>query len=88
MSDTLLTPYGLPNETVLRNLSPAALYEEAIRYDKGASIADSGALIAYSGDKTGRSPKDKRIVRDAGTCLLYTSPSPRDQRGSRMPSSA
>ena len=25
------------------------------------------------------------IVR---TCLLYTSPSPRDQRGSRMPSSA
>ena len=28
-------------------------------------------------------------VRDAAySCLLYTSPSPRDQRGSRMPSSA
>ena len=26
--------------------------------------------------------------RDLETCLLYTSPSPRDQRGSRMPSSA
>ena len=26
--------------------------------------------------------------RDPGICLLYTSPSPRDQRGSRMPSSA
>ena len=25
---------------------------------------------------------------ERGTCLLYTSPSPRDQRGSRMPSSA
>ena len=25
---------------------------------------------------------------DAEGCLLYTSPSPRDQRGSRMPSSA
>ena len=25
---------------------------------------------------------------DPRTCLLYTSPSPRDQRGSRMPSSA
>ena len=25
---------------------------------------------------------------DRGVCLLYTSPSPRDQRGSRMPSSA
>ena len=24
----------------------------------------------------------------SGSCLLYTSPSPRDQRGSRMPSSA
>ena len=27
-------------------------------------------------------------ARDVQTCLLYTSPSPRDQRGSRMPSSA
>ena len=26
--------------------------------------------------------------RDVKDCLLYTSPSPRDQRGSRMPSSA
>ena len=32
---------------------------------------------------------DMLIVLDAYyTCLLYTSPSPRDQRGSRMPSSA
>ena len=28
------------------------------------------------------------VIRHSGTCLLYTSPSPRDQRGSRMPSSA
>ena len=28
---------------------------------------------------------DEQYLR---TCLLYTSPSPRDQRGSRMPSSA
>ena len=27
-------------------------------------------------------------LRTRGICLLYTSPSPRDQRGSRMPSSA
>ena len=27
-------------------------------------------------------------VEEARDCLLYTSPSPRDQRGSRMPSSA
>ena len=28
------------------------------------------------------------VVNLQTTCLLYTSPSPRDQRGSRMPSSA
>ena len=27
-------------------------------------------------------------LKDSYICLLYTSPSPRDQRGSRMPSSA
>ena len=27
-------------------------------------------------------------IAEPNTCLLYTSPSPRDQRGSRMPSSA
>ena len=27
-------------------------------------------------------------IHEDRTCLLYTSPSPRDQRGSRMPSSA
>ena len=27
-------------------------------------------------------------ITDPKSCLLYTSPSPRDQRGSRMPSSA
>ena len=31
---------------------------------------------------------DGRLVGRNTDCLLYTSPSPRDQRGSRMPSSA
>ena len=30
----------------------------------------------------------ERLVYERMNCLLYTSPSPRDQRGSRMPSSA
>ena len=30
----------------------------------------------------------KLLVAEGTICLLYTSPSPRDQRGSRMPSSA
>ena len=48
---------------VHRNLPPSALYEHAIRYEKDASIAENGALVAYSGVKTGRSPKDKRVVQ-------------------------
>ena len=32
--------------------------------------------------------QNRRALQEAWTCLLYTSPSPRDQRGSRMPSSA
>ncbi|MEE9404918.1 MAG: phosphoenolpyruvate carboxykinase (ATP) [Algisphaera sp.] len=62
-----LSAYGLQGALVHRNLSPAALYEQAIRYEEGTSIADSGALIAYSGDKTGRSPRDKRVVRDSAS---------------------
>ena len=31
---------------------------------------------------------DTRFAESPDSCLLYTSPSPRDQRGSRMPSSA
>jgi len=50
---------------VHRNPSPAYLYEYAVRNEPRTRIALSGALVAYSGAKTGRSPKDKRIVRRA-----------------------
>ena len=62
-----LGAYGIRSCNVHRNLSPAELYEHAIRYD-GAEITASGALASYSGEKKGRSPKDKRIVdeRPAG----------------------
>jgi phosphoenolpyruvate carboxykinase (ATP) len=43
-----------------------ALYEEAIRRGEAALSAD-GALVAYTGQHTGRSPKDKFMVRDALT---------------------
>lgn len=46
---------------ILRNLTKAELYEYALQ-EKDSFITDSGALLIYSGAKTGRSPKDKRIV--------------------------
>ena len=59
-----LTSHGLTVTQVHHNLSPSALYEHAIRFEKDASIAENGALVAYSGVKTGRSPKDKRVVKN------------------------
>jgi phosphoenolpyruvate carboxykinase (ATP) len=58
-----LSEYGLTVKEVHHNLSCGALYEHAIHFDKDSSIADNGALVAYSGGKTGRSPKDKRVVK-------------------------
>src|SRR5690349_21469495 len=49
---------------ILRNPPPALLYEHAIRFDTNEKLAAKGALVAYSGSKTGRSPKDKRIVKN------------------------
>jgi phosphoenolpyruvate carboxykinase (ATP) len=58
-----LSEYGLTVKEVHHNLSCGALYEHAIHFDKECSVADNGALVAYSGGKTGRSPKDKRVVK-------------------------
>ena len=59
-----LSSHNITNEVVFRNLAPSELITEAIKYEDGSTIADSGALIAYSGGKTGRSPFDKRVVKN------------------------
>jgi phosphoenolpyruvate carboxykinase (ATP) len=65
MADALtLEEIGITVKEIHRNLPPSSLYEHAIRYEKDASIAENGALVAYSGAKTGRSPQDKRVVKD------------------------
>jgi phosphoenolpyruvate carboxykinase (ATP) len=58
-----LTNHGIQVAEIYRNPAPALLYEHAIRYDTRDKLAASGALVAYSGPKTGRSPRDKRIVK-------------------------
>eukprot|EP01061_Rhynchopus_euleeides_P037437 TRINITY_DN6379_c0_g1_i1.p1 TRINITY_DN6379_c0_g1~~TRINITY_DN6379_c0_g1_i1.p1 ORF type:complete len:576 (+),score=246.35 TRINITY_DN6379_c0_g1_i1:69-1796(+) len=50
------------DQEVVHNAPPPQLYEYALKYEKGTIITDTGAMAAYSGLKTGRSPKDKRVV--------------------------
>ncbi len=57
-----LSQYGITLSTVLRNPAPAKLYQEALLRERGTVISSTGALVALSGEKTGRSPSDKRIV--------------------------
>ena len=73
--DLGLESLGLKQDKVLsRNLSSEDLVSDIIKNGEGL-IASSGAAMIDSGEYT-------------GSCLLYTSPSPRDRTRSRMPSSA
>ena len=74
-------PLG-PNGTVMRRCSYSGLVEgvDVCLDECGGYAADTGDTYLYRYYMTG-------LVND-GTCLLYTSPSPRDATLSRMPSSA
>ncbi len=65
--DFNLAKYEISVQRIIRNAPPARLYEHGLRNEAGTAIASSGALIAMSGEKTGRSPKDKRIVGEPGS---------------------
>ena len=55
---------------------------------KGKEVFIEGRLQldSWEDKSTGQKRSKLKVVGEG--CLLYTSPSPRDQRGSRMPSSA
>ena len=55
---------------------------------KVTRIEKYGAFMALPGGLTGLLHISEIANTFIKSCLLYTSPSPRDQRGSRMPSSA
>ena len=57
-----------------------------IKIDERCRTSMTG--IYAIGDVTGNPMLAHRAMAQGEICLLYTSPSPRDQRGSRMPSSA
>jgi phosphoenolpyruvate carboxykinase (ATP) len=59
-----LEQQGITNvHSIQWNMPAASLYEEAVRRSEGL-IARSGPLVVRTGQYTGRSPKDKFVVRD------------------------
>jgi phosphoenolpyruvate carboxykinase (ATP) len=59
-----LSLHGLkPTGDVIFNPTTSLLYEHAIRRDE-ARIGESGPLVVDTGKHTGRSPKDKFVVRE------------------------
>ena len=63
----------------------------------GTSITNNAEIVADGGDDADSAPADNagdapdgndNSTADGNSCLLYTSPSPRDRTRSRMPSSA
>jgi phosphoenolpyruvate carboxykinase (ATP) len=62
-----LQPLGISQaKEVSLNLTPAELVEEALRNGEG-TLTDTGALMADTGKFTGRSPKDRFVVKDQNT---------------------
>ncbi|CAD8083821.1 unnamed protein product [Paramecium sonneborni] len=64
--------WGLENRVVFRNPSVPLIYQMSMQQGqecgtRGDSINSTGALVAYSGKKCGRVPKDKRIIIDSVT---------------------
>ena len=51
-------------------------------------VYDNSEQLSYKEDVRTLLKSNLNILNKADSCLLYTSPSPRDKRQSRMPSSA
>ena len=62
--------------------------KKPVELPSGVSASVSGQTIEIKGPKGTRSFTATDDVTITLDCLLYTSPSPRDKRQSRMPSSA
>ena len=71
--------------------NPLGIFNQDVLTPIDVTVSGGGILqawIDFNGDGDWDDPGENVITGATSGCLLYTSPSPRDQRGSRMPSSA
>ena len=79
---------------LVRNITVRRPPEERHESDHNLVVANVRLLVRFAPNrrtKAGRGKRStdlQRLMADHPSCLLYTSPSPRDKRQSRMPSSA
>ena len=64
------------------------LFDESYYKIGKNGVSPAQNMCAYLGGSAIQTVGDNPVTAYRQLCLLYTSPSPRDQRGSRMPSSA
>jgi len=74
--DPTITSLGLKVKDIVRNPTVSELYEYALdpyhkphfnEHVRDSAISSTGALVSYSGKRTGRVPKEKRVVCDSET---------------------
>ena len=79
----------LASQFASENVDPSKYYNATTPVViTGATTGVKAEVIGFQAATTTEQPLLFLNYIQSGTCLLYTSPSPRDQRGSRMPSSA
>ena len=89
LTANLLMFVGVGGRNILiANPRDAKRVEWVLRKERFAAFTGLNTLFAGLLKNDAFRDRDFSDLRLTVACLLYTSPSPRDQRGSRMPSSA
>ena len=83
----LALQYVIRNYFRISDVIPVRLGKSIAKVGIFAGV-DGSILIHYTSDTSPDFHYSESDDTSYSICLLYTSPSPRDQRGSRMPSSA
>ena len=63
---TTRSEHGIAPKAIHANLNAPALVERAVQRGEG-SLTEDGAFVAVTSPHTGRSPKDKFVVEEAGS---------------------